>query len=118
MTSLTTALEVSRARETTALEGQVALDNDDTPSFPVPESVVAAAETVPALESQTPVHLWVVGRLALDRKGRVKDHVDTVGTRELPGNTFAFETVDDAVRVLGRPLSRSEKRTLAEGGGS
>ncbi len=103
-------------RETTALEGQVALDSDGTPSLPVPESVVRAAETVASLEDQTPVQMWAVARLVRNPDGEITDIIDTAGTAGLPGMTWAFDSVDDLGRVLGRALTEDEVRVLEAGG--
>ena len=117
LTSLSSAVEGQRRnQETTAQQGQVALDGDDAPALPIAAAVVAATETVPALAQQEPVQLWAVGRLRLDDQQRVVDIADTLGTPELPGITFAFESPRDLSRVLQRPLTASEGKTLEEGG--
>ena len=117
LTSLSSAVEVeARKQQATALPGQVALDGDDTPALPVSRAVVEAAETVPALAEQDPVQLWSVGRVVRDAQNNVVDLEGTVGTRELPGITFAFATTSDLARVLQRPLSAHEKDTLRRGG--
>ncbi len=117
LTAFSSAMEAdSLTRPATALVGQVALDGDDTPVFPVPESVISAAESVNSLAAQTPVEMRPIGRIVRAPDGMISDFTDTLGTQDLPGNTFAFDSVEDLARVLGGPLTGEQERVLRTGG--
>lgn len=98
------------------LPGQVALDQDDTPTDPVPKGVIAAATTVRALAKQNPVELWPVGSRR-NVAGEGLRLVDQVGVNDQLGLVMTVRTPGDLERLAGRPLSTTERSTL-EGGGA
>jgi hypothetical protein len=115
--SANSAYEADRAaQEPTALPGQVALDGDEASLFPVPESVVRVAESVPALAEQDPVQLYAVGELFRRRNPDIVDLRKTVTIPNNLGLAVAFETPEDVSRAVGRSLTPSERTTLSEGG--
>lgn len=117
MTMVSSALEGDLlTRPAIALPGQVALDNDSTPSMPVPSDVVAAAETVPALARQQPAQLYSIGRVEYLKEYGITDLVDSVGVADRIGQVFAFDSADDVARALGRTLNSDEVGILDEGG--
>ncbi|MBE7326035.1 hypothetical protein IEQ44_15415 [Nocardioides sp. Y6] len=111
-----TALEAERRqRGSTALPGQVALDNDGTPFLPVDHAVIRAAETVPSMAGQEPVQLYFLGRHVT-----VPDYdiIDLSGALTTGGSglVIAFETVEDVERATGRDLTELERGTLKDAG--
>ncbi|WP_224277753.1 hypothetical protein [Nocardioides lacusdianchii] len=117
LVSVTSAVEAERAlRGATALPGQVALDNDDTPALPVPAAVVRAAERVPALRDQEPVQVRVLGELRERTNPDIIELTNTVSPANTFANTFAFDSTSDVERVVGRTLSARETAVLDNGG--
>ena len=117
MTTVSSALEGDRlTRPAIALPGQVALDNDSTPSMPVPSDVVAAAETVRGLARQQPAQLYSIGRVKYLKEYGITDLVDSVEVADRIGQVFAFDSTDDVARALGRTLNSDEAGILGEGG--
>jgi hypothetical protein len=111
-----TASEAERRQQgSSALPGQVALDNDDTPFLPVNRAVVSAAESVPAMADQEPVQLYFVGQHFIIPK---TDILDLAKELSIPdsGLVLAFETVEDVERATGRALTDRERATLTDDG--
>lgn len=112
-----TALEAERRqRGSTALPGQVALDNDGTPFLPVSPAVVHAAESVPSMADQEPVQLYFVGRHVTIPDYDILDLSGGLTTGNSRGSVIAFETVEDVERATGRDLTELERRTLSDTG--
>ncbi len=117
LVSVNSAMEAERMlRGATALPGQVALDNDDTPALPVPRGVIDTAETVASLRDQQPVQLRVLGELRERTDPDIIELVDTISPAGMFANTFAFDSTAETERVIGRELNDSENDVLQGGG--
>jgi len=95
--------------------GQLLVDNDGATFMAVAPAVTAALDTIPELQAQEPAQLFVLGQRVTDPEiGLELRH--GVGTTDLPGLSFALQSVEDVERTYGRDLTPQEESTLTSGG--
>lgn len=116
LAAFNTAVQSERAAAVNASPtDQVVLDNDGSPTLPVPADVRRVAEAVPSLADQTPVQLYTVGRPARGSSGP-PSHAVGVDTGYYLFNTLAFDGVGQVERAFATRLSKQERATLEKGG--
>ncbi len=117
LTTLSIAVAVDRQmQEPVTPAGTVAVDGDGMPWAPVPASIRKVVAETPGFRNGSAVVLRPLGVLVRDDDGRPVDLSGSVGTPDLPGVSFALDTLDDIARTVGRTLRAAETATL-EGGG-
>jgi len=117
LTVLYSQVALMRDRQPVSVpQGQVLVDNNATPFKEPDPAVIAALETIPSLANQRPVQFYMIGERLVDAETGVEDVRDTIGTADLAGLSFAFESVEDVEKGIDSELTASQRELLSMGG--
>lgn len=117
LTVLYSQIEMLRTQQPESVPpGHLLVDSNSTPFKSPPPGVIAALEGVPELRDQKPIQMYMIGERYVDPATGIEDARHTVGTQDLPGLSFAFDSVNEVEAAYGRPLTARERSVLAGGG--